>query len=210
MARWLARGVALVGIGGAVAVGGGAAAYAAGPSGTSAQDPVSSLTKQLPTALPSLPGVDPNDLGKQLQQGAQQLTGALPSGLPLPPLPSKLPLDLSGLVPKAPLVCGIGIGIGGPINGSCPDSGQKVTTVTKPVPSVIRKTVVVQQPAKPAPTKVVAVPVPVNYPQQVAAAPTGKLAYTGFETGPVLAAGLAALIGGVVLTACARPRRSAS
>ncbi len=203
MARWLARGVALVGIGGAVALGGGAAAYADGPSGTSAQDPVSSLTKQLPTALPSLPGLDPNDLGKQLQQGAQQLTGALPSGLPLP---SKLPLDLSGLVPKAPLVCGIGIGIGGPINGSCPDSGQKITKVTKPVPSVVRKTVVVQEPAKPAPTKVVQVPVPVNY--QQAAAPTGKLAYTGFETGPVLAAGLAALIGGVVLTAWARPRRS--
>ena len=44
--------------------------------------------------------------------------------------------------------------------------------------------------------------------KQVASAPTGKLAYTGFATLPVLSAGLAALIGGVVLTAVARPRRA--
>jgi hypothetical protein len=203
MGRWLARGVAVIGIGGVVALGGAAAAFADGATGSGSQDPLSSLTKQLPVQLPSLPGLDPKDLTKQLQDGAKDLPLQLPTGLPLT-LPTKLPLDLSNLVPKAPLVCGIGIGIGGPINGSCPGSGQKV--VTQHGPKEV-KTVIVHQPAQPVPTKIV--PVPVNYQQPVAAAPGGKLAYTGFETTPVLAAGLAALIGGVVLTSCARPRRAA-
>lgn len=201
MGRWLARGVAVVGIGGVVALGGGAAAFAQGAPAAGSPDPVSSLTKQLPVQLPSLPGLDPTDLAKQLQEGAKALPLQLPTGLPLA-LPTKLPLDLSGLVPKTPLVCGVGVGIGGPINGSCPGSGQKVVTQHGPKET---RTVIVPEPAQPGPTKFVHVPV--NYQQPVAAAPSGKLAYTGFETTPVLAAGLAALIGGVVLTSCARPRR---
>jgi len=194
MGRWLVRGVAIAGIGGVVALGGGSAAFAQGGAAATTQpDPLSSLTKQLQggtAALPTLP-LDPAQLTKLLENGAKSL-----SALKLP--------DLGGLVPKTPLVCGIGLGIANstPVNGLCP--GSKVVTVTKTVPKTKTRTVtkVVHEPTK---TKVVAVPV--NYQQPVAAAPTGKLAYTGFETTPVLAAGVAALIGGTVLTACARPRR---
>jgi len=207
MGRWLARGVAIAGIGGVLALGGGAAAFAEGGAAANTQtDPLSSLTKQLqasskqlPAAqLPTLP-LDPAELTKLLQNGAKSL-----SALQLPKLP-----DLSGLVPKTPLICGIGLGIANstPVNGVCP--GGRVVTVTKTVPKTRTRTVtkVVHVPAKTT-TKVVQVPV--NYQQPVAAAPTGKLAYTGFETTPVLAAGVAALIGGTVLTACARPRRRAA
>lgn len=191
MGRWLARGVAVAGIGGALALSGGAAAFAQGSTG--ATDPLSSLSKQLQDSSASLPELDPTQLTKILEQNSKSLP------LQLPPL--KLP-DLSSLTPKTPLICGVTIGIG-PNNSNCPGSGQKKVYVTKTVPpKQVTVTKVVHEP-----TKVVVQPV--NEQQPVAAAPTGKLAYTGFETGPVLAAGVAALIGGTVLTACARPRKRA-
>jgi hypothetical protein len=195
MGRWLARGVAVAGIGGVLALSGGAAAFAQGTS-TSTTDPLSSLSKQLQSGAPSLPELDPTQLTKILEQSAKQLP------LQLPPL--KLP-DLSSLTPKTPLVCGVTVIALSPTNSNCPGSGQKTVNVTKVVPAKpITRTVtrVVHEPAK-------VVEQPVNYQQPVAAA-SGKLAYTGFETTPVLAAGVAALIGGTVLTACARPRKRTS
>lgn len=191
MGRWLARGVAVAGIGGVLALSGGAAAFAQGTS-TGATDPLSSLSKQLQDSsksLPSLPELDPTQLTKILQQSAKSL-------------PLKLP-DLSSLTPKTPLICGVTVIALSPTNSNCPGSGQKTVHVTQIVPAKpITRTVtkVVHEPTR-------VVEQPVNYQQPVAAAPTGKLAYTGFETTPVLAAGAAALIGGTVLTACARPRR---
>lgn len=191
MGRWLARGVAVAGIGGVLALSGGAAAFAQGTS-TGATDPLSSLSKQLQDSsksLPSLPELDPTQLTKILQQSAKSL-------------PLKLP-DLSSLTPKTPLICGVTVVALSPTNSNCPGSGQKTVHVTQIVPAKpITRTVtrVVHEPTR-------VVEQPVNYQQPVAAAPTGKLAYTGFETTPVLAAGAAALIGGTVLTACARPRR---
>jgi hypothetical protein len=197
MGRWLARGVAVAGIGGVLALSGGAAAFAQGGTGASSTtDPLSSLSKQLQdssTSLPTLPELDPTQLTELLNQGAKSLP------LQLPPL--KLP-DLSSLTPKTPLICGVTVIALSPTNSNCPGSGQKTVHVTKVVPAKpITRTVtkVVHEP-----TKVVGQPV--NY-QQPAAVASGKLAYTGFETTPVLAAGAAALIGGTVLTACARPRK---
>lgn len=189
MARWLSRSLAVASVGGTLLIGGGTAALAA--PAPAQQDPVSDLTKQLPL---------PTDLTKNLPL-------QVPTGLPPLQLPGlKLPgLRLPALpVPSGPLVqvCGIAAGLSGPINGSCPGSGQKVVTVQKPKPvqttTVVKKVVheqpvVIEQPAPAAPVR--------------QAASTQKLAYTGFETMPIAAAGLAALIGGVVLTAVARPRR---
>lgn len=188
MGRWFARGVAVAGIGGVLALSGGAAAFAQGST-----DPLSSLTNQLQSStsslpsLPSLPELDPSQLTKILEQSAKSL-------------PLQLP-DLSSLTPKTPLICGVTVVAISPANSNCPHSGQKTVYVTKQTPPVTR-TVVVHEPST-------VVEQPVNYQQPVAAAPTGKLAYTGFATTPVLAAGAAALIGGVVLTACARPRKRA-
>ena len=188
MARWLSRSLAVAGMGGTLLIGGGAAAFAA--PAPAQQDPLGDLAKQLPLSVPT-------DLSKNLPL---QLPTELPLKLP--------PLQLPALpIPSGPLVqvCGIAAGLSGPINGSCPDSGQQVVTVqspkpveTKTVTKVVEKQpVIVQQPVKVQPA-----PVPV---QQVAS--NQKLAYTGFETMPIAVAGLAALIGGVVLTTVARPRR---
>lgn len=185
MARWLSRSLAVAGMGGTLLIGGGAAALAA-----PAQDPVGDLTKQLPLSVPT------------------DLTNNLPIQIPTD-LPVKLPpLQLPALpIPSGPLVqvCGIAAGLSGPINGSCPDSGQVIVQTPKPQPVetktvtkvVEKQPVIVQQPVKVQPA-----PAPV---QQVAS--NQKLAYTGFETMPIAAAGLAALIGGVVLTSVARPRK---
>ncbi|HVX46190.1 MAG TPA: hypothetical protein VHC49_20025 [Mycobacteriales bacterium] len=190
MARWLSRSLAVAGMGGTLLVGGGAAALAA--PAPAPQNPVGDLTKNLPLSVPT-------DLTKNLPL---QIPTDLPVKLP--------PLQLPALpIPSGPLVqvCGIAAGLSGPINGSCPDSGQTVVTNPTPKPqpvetktvtkTVEKQPVIVQQPVKVQPA-----PVPV---QQVAS--NQKLAYTGFETMPIAAAGLAALIGGVVLTAVARPRK---
>jgi hypothetical protein len=189
MARWLSRSLAVAGMGGTLLVGGGAAALAA-PAPQ--QNPVGDLSKQLPLSVPT-------DLTKNLPL---QLPTDLPVKLP--------PLQLPALpIPSGPLVqvCGIAAGLSGPINGSCPDSGQTVVTNPTPKPvetktvtkTVEKQPVIVQQPVKVQPAPAPVQPVASNQ----------KLAYTGFETMPIAAAGLAALIGGVVLTTVARPRKRA-